>query len=93
MNQPDWRQPQHVETLAAFDTAETATPPRSVPELHPCRAVGPYVSTRVGKHKTEYLQVRCTRPAGHPGNHQHATAKSGPTHEWTTAGAKVWPKR
>lgn len=27
MNQPDWRQPQHVETLAAFDTAETATPP------------------------------------------------------------------
>lgn len=87
---PDWRRPVHVEELVAFDPAQIDTPPRPVrPRV--CGALGPYIETRPGKHKDTYLSVKCTRPAGHPGNHQHAGPK-GSTHEWTPAGEKVRPK-
>lgn len=81
-----WREQHHAEELSIFDPADTATPPpRSDPGLYPCRAVGPYQTLF-------YKPYKCTRPAGHEGNHQRATRRDGPTHEWTADGAKVWPR-
>jgi hypothetical protein len=85
----DWREPQAIEYISLFDVG-----PGQVREvlLQPCSAPGPYrgPNTKLGmpgkKHK-------CTRPAGHDGNHQRATKLDGPTHEWTSCMAKVWERK
>ena len=89
MSRPDWRKPQTVETVPMLDVAETAPPRSDIPRA--CGLVGPYTTSRPGKYKTVHLSVKCTRPDGHDGNHQHA-GRAGPTHEWTPGCDRVLPK-